>query len=184
MPNDPITAACRRDYKAVHSSGKRNVKDVIWIVMHDEEAKTAAAAASWFANPKSAGSAHICTDDNVCYRTLDNDETPWAAPGANTKGFHIEQAGYAAWSAVIWKSHMKALNRAAFKAAYHCHLFNIPPRFLWAADLKAGKKGITTHAECTKAFGGSHTDPGKGWPRRLFLQRVRYYYALHANPHN
>jgi hypothetical protein len=33
--------------------------------------------------------------------------------------------------------------------------------------------------ECTKAFGGTHTDPGRLWPRTFFMGRVRsYYFAL------
>lgn len=149
--------------------------------MHDEEAPTAQAAASWFENPDSRGSAHLCVDDNICYRTLENEQVPWAAPGANLHGFHIEQAGYAKWSAVIWQKHMRTLNRAAYKAAYHCHKFGIPPVFVKASGLKDGKKGITTHAECTKAFGGDHTDPGLLWPRVLFMSRVKFYYAQIGN---
>lgn len=174
---DPIAAPCRRDYKAVHTSGTRPVKSILWVVLHDEEAKTAEAAASWFANPASQGSAHLCVDDKTCYRTLPNTAIPWAAPGANTAGFHIEQAGYAKWSAVIWRSHLKTLQRAAYKTAYHCELFHVPVRFVTAKGLKAGLGGITTHAECTKAFGGTHTDPGALWPRRLFMSYVRKYAA-------
>jgi hypothetical protein len=117
-------------------------------------------------------------DDASCYRTLDNDQVPWGAKGANYAGFHIEQCGYAKWSAVIWKKHMNTLRRAAYKTALHCHYFNIPVRWVPAAGLKAGTKGITTHAECSKAFGGDmHHDPGKGWPRVLFMGLVSYYHA-------
>jgi hypothetical protein len=174
---DPISAPCRRDYTAVKTSGTRNVKNVRWIVMHDEEASTAASAASWFENRNAGGSAHLCVDDKVCYRTLPNDTVAWGAPGANEEGFHIEQAGFARWSAVIWKSHLLTLRRAAYKAALHCHVFGLPPVFVTAPGLKAGKKGVTTHAECTKAFGGDHTDPGAFWPRLLFMGLVRRYYA-------
>lgn len=174
--SDPIAAVCRRDYTAVHTSGVRPLSSVRYIVLHDEEAADARSAAAWFQNPASGGSAHLCVDDKTCYRTLPNDAVAWGAPGANEHGFHIEQAGFARWSTVIWRRHYKTLQRAAFKTAVHLHLFKLPPVFLTAADLKAGRKGVTTHAECTKAFGGDHTDPGPGWPRPLFMALVRSYY--------
>jgi hypothetical protein len=71
------------------------------------------------------------------------------------------------------------LQRAAYKAALHCEVFNITPAFRTAEELKRGMSGITTHAEVTKAFGpkGGHTDPGLFWPRRLFMRYVRDFYA-------
>lgn len=179
---DAINADCHTTFRAAHTSGKRAVTDIKWIVMHDEEATSAFSAASWFANPKSAGSAHIAVDDGICYRTLADDDVAWGAPGANTDGFHIEQAGYANWSLVLWKRHVKTLQRAAYKAAYHCHKFGVPPVFVKAPGLKAGTKGITTHAEVTKAFGGTHTDPGPLWPRYLFMGLVRRYYKQLGSP--
>lgn len=179
---DPINADCHKTYRAVHTSGTRPLSEIKWIVMHDEEADTAQSAASWFANPKSGGSAHIAVDDGICYRTLDDADVAWGAPGANVNGFHIEQAGYARWSLVLWQSHRRTLQRAAYKAAFHCHKFGIPPVFVKAAGLKAGAKGITTHAEVTKAFGGDHTDPGPLWPRYLFMGLVRTYYKQLGSP--
>jgi len=176
-PIQPIAAQCSRRFHAVHSSGRRDPRTIRWIVMHDEENASAAAAAAWFANPHSRGSAHLCVDDRECYRTLGNAQIPWGAPGANRFGFHIEQAGFARWSSAIWKSHLLTLRRGAYKAALHCHAFGIPPQFVSARGLRLGVKGITTHAECTKAFGGDHTDPGLFWPRRLFMSYVRRYYG-------
>ncbi len=175
----PPETRCSRKYHAVRSSGQRDVDTVIWIVLHDEEAPTAESAAQWFENPKAQGSAHLCVDDNECFRTLDNDEIPWGAPGANEQGFHIEQAGFAKWSSVVWLSHYRTLQRAAYKTALHCYVFGIPTTFIGAAGLRAGRKGITTHAEVSKAFGGTHTDPGPFWPRRLFMRFVRSYYQAH-----
>jgi hypothetical protein len=160
----------------VHTSGRRPRSDVRWIVLHDEESASAFAAAAWFANRASQGSAHLCVDDGICYRTLDDDQIPWAAPGANEHGFHIEQAGFARWSAAIWRRHLRTLERAAYKTALHCRSFGIPPRFVGANGLRGGFRGVTTHAECSKAFGGTHTDPGRLWPRRLFMSLVRRYH--------
>lgn len=148
-----------------------------WIVLHSTEGGTAESVARYFATRKARGSAHLVVDDNACYRCLPNDVIPWAAPGANTAGFHIEQCGFAKWSAVVWRSHLRTLNRAAYKTAHHCVLFGIPPYWQDAAGLRAGRFGVTSHAECTKAFGGDHTDPGRLWPRSFFMARVRAYYG-------
>lgn len=172
-----IRANCSTAYRAAHTSGTRSLDDVSLIVLHDEEAGSAEAAARWFASPYSQGSAHLCVDETICYRTLNNEDIPWAAHGANENGFHIEQAGFARWSAVVWLSHLRTLQRAAYKTAFHCRVFAIPVVWLDYRKLQLGYKGITTHAECTRAFGGTHTDPGPFWPRRYFMRLVRGYIA-------
>lgn len=173
----PIRANCNTTYHATKSSGRRPLSVIDLIVMHSTEGDTARGAAAWFNSPKSGGSAHLCLDDRICYRTLFDWEIPWGAQGANYHGFHIEQAGYARWTKYIWsKQHRNLLNRAAFKAAFHAVKYDISIRFLTAAQLRRGiRDGITTHAECSKAFGGDHTDPGAGWPRYLFMGLVRMY---------
>lgn len=183
--NDPITAPPRRTYHAVHASGTRSLSDIRWVVLHDEEAPTAESAARYFTNEDSGGSAHECVDGSVCFQTLDAKRIPWAAPGANTKGYHIEQAGYARWLRWIWKSKANWLivQRAAWRTAVACHDYNLGrPKFVNAAGLVRNLKGITTHAEVTKAFpelarkSGSHTDPGPGWPRDDFIATAQEYY--------
>lgn len=188
--NDPIAHDCRLDYyPAYHTSGKRAESAIFWIVLHDEEAPTAAGSAEYFKSSESGGSAHLCVDDVACYRCLPNEAIPWGAAsapqiGANTHGFHIEQAGYARWSAVIWSKHHRTLERAAYKTAFHCLKFKIPPVFV-AADELPGKHGITTHNEISKASRRldpgnasrySHSDPGLFWPRSRFMALVNGYY--------
>jgi hypothetical protein len=195
-----IKANCDRTFHASRSSGTRNLSAIDMVVWHCEEAGTALSAASWFANPKPpeqngpAGSAHLCVDDNICYRTLDNAEIPWGAAsafGANTHGLHVEQAGFAKWLGITWLLHRRTLRRCAFKTAYHCDIFDVPVRFLFALDLvnavRAGRRprGITTHSEITKASKTldpanasryNHTDPGLFYPRRYVMRLVRSYY--------
>jgi hypothetical protein len=175
---DPINATCHRDFDpAYHNSGPRPLKEIKWIVLHSTEGGTAAGVARYFKGTTAGGSTHLVVDDLECQRCLPDSARCWGAQGANWNGFHIEQCGFAKWSSVIWKSHRQTLKRAAYKTAYHCKKFGIPPIFRKAADLKAGKPGITTHVECSAAFGGSHWDPGKGWPRTLFLFYVKRYLA-------
>lgn len=173
-----VTATCKTTYKASKHSGTRPNSAVKWIVMHSTEGGTAASTARYFASAASEGSAHLVVDDKDCYRCLPNNAVPWAAPSANTQGFHIEQAGYAAWTTCEWEKHLPMLHRGAYKAALHCKVFKIPARFVDAAGLKKGLKGITTHAEVSKAFPnnqGNHHDPGVGWPRALFISLVKHY---------
>lgn len=172
----PITTPCRKDfYPAFHSSGTRRLTDIKWVVLHSTEGGTAESVARYFQSPSAGGSTHLVVDDKECQRCLANGAVSWGAKGANYAGFHIEQCGYAKWSAVVWKSHLATLKRAAYLAALHCDKFGIPARFVKAADLQAGRPGITTHVECSKAFGGSHWDPGPAWPRFLFMALVRRY---------
>ena len=180
-----LASPCSLTYfPAYHTSGTRPLDLVRWIVMHDEEAPTARSAAEYFKSPDSGGSAHLCVDDQKCFRCLANDVIPWGARScilANERGFHIEQAGYAAWSAVLWQKHWRTLNRAAYKTAVHCKVFGLPVQFVTAAELP-----VTTHAEITKAskrldpahaWRYTHTDPGPLWPRRLFMRQVAKYHA-------
>lgn len=184
---DAIKADCRTDYMpASRTSGTRKLNDVLWVVIHDTEGGTAYSNARYFHNPAlpedggPEGSAHLTVDDNRCYRCLPNTAIPWAAPDANTNGFHIEQAGYAHWTRAEWLAHGPMLRRAAFKAAYHCHLFKLSPVFRDAAALRNRLHGVTTHAQVTLAFPGpgrTHTDPGAGWPQDRFMEWVNVYYS-------
>jgi hypothetical protein len=152
-------------------------------VLHSTEGPTAAGAASWFANPASEGSAHLCVDDDHCYRCMANTDIPWAAPGANENGFHIEQAGYAAWTRSEWLIHDAELRRAAYKAAQHAKLFNIPLQWVGPVGLRLGKKGVTTHRDISYAWpiqaraAGFHTDPGSGYPKDKFMVYAQAYLA-------
>lgn len=176
MTSQPIKAKCSTKYKAVHESGTRN-HNPIWIIVHCTEGDTAQGAAAYFTQEGSGGSAHLCVDDQECYRTLNDNQVPWAAPGANEKGYHIEQAGYARWNVVTWMRHRKTIQRAAYKAALRCHRFHIPAVWLDPDGLRHNLAGISSHANCTIAFGPAdgHTDPGKGWPRRYFMRQLRNY---------
>lgn len=176
---DAISASCKTTYHAdTANSGKRPLSAVKWLVLHSTEGGTAAGVARMFSGKGAEGSAHLVVDDKACYRCLDNDEVPWAAPYANTQGFHIEQCGYAAWTAGQWEQHLTMLHRTAYKLALHAKLFNIPLVFVAAAGLKAGHRGVTTHAEVSKAFPnsqGNHHDPGTGYPMTLVLRLALHY---------
>lgn len=176
---DKTNADCHVGPRAAHTSGRRDISQIHWIVLHDTEGGNARGVAQYFHSPSSGGSAHLVVDNEECWRCLDNEDIAWGAPGANTNGFHIEQCGFAAWTPEQWRANKATLLRAAYKTAFHCHKFKIPPTFVGAAGLKAGKKGVTTHAEVSLAFpnnAGNHHDPGTNWPRSYFMTAVRRYY--------
>lgn len=63
--------------------------------------------------------------------------------------------------------------RAARLVAELCLAYDVPPYFRNARQLRRGLRGVTTHAQVSKAWGqSSHWDPG-AWPRRAFMRRVR-----------
>lgn len=175
---DPISGNCHTTYTATHNSGRRPLRVINLIILHATQGGTARGNAAYFHTAQAGGSTQLVVDDVSCYRCLSDAMIPWGAKGANYNGFHIEQCGYAEWKTALWsKTHRKTLMRAAYKTAYHCRKYGISPRFLTSTNLRAGmRNGISTHVECTKAFGGTHTDPGANWPRKLFMTMVKGYY--------
>ena len=179
----PISAPCRKDYfGAYHDSGPRPDSDVTLIVLHSTEGGTASSVAHYFKEAASGGSAHLVVDDHGCQRCLADERIPWGAPGANTQGFHIEQCGYAAWTLHEWEQHISMLHRVAYKIARASTRFHIPITFLDATELKAGKRGVTTHRAITRwqnSIGkpGDHTDPGEHYPIDLVITLAKHYHA-------
>jgi len=65
---------------------------------------------------------------------------------------------------------------AAAKCGKWAWQYRIPGRWLTIAELRAGKRGYTTHVDVNAAFqGGTHWDPGPHFPRDWFLQKCRYW---------
>jgi hypothetical protein len=173
--DQPLDAACSRRFTAVHTSGTRPLSAIKLIVIHSTEGDTAAGAARWWTNPDSKGSGHLVVDDHECYRALGNEVIPWGAPGANTNGFHLEHAGFAAWHRDKWLQHEQTIRRGAFKVAVHAQKFGVPIRLLSADDLRRGRGGIVTHVTVSEVFHGDHTDPGSGFPLDVFMGFVEEF---------
>ena len=171
----PIDANCSREFKAIRNSGTRPASTIRLIVVHCTQSSAARGSARWFTDSRAQGSAHLVVDDHECYRTLENDVIPWAAPGANTIGWHIELTGFAEWTRDEWLAHRETLRRGAFKAALHAKRFGIPIKLLTADDVRRGRKGFVTHALCTQVFGGTHTDPGRNCPLDQFMEMTKQF---------
>lgn len=151
------------------------------IVLHSDEvlevSSNAEGVANYFHNqPKGSNgsSAHVVVDNDTEVRCVRDKDVAWAAPGANSDGLHIEQAGYASQARKDWKDtySRKVIERAAHRAARWCVKYGIRPHLLSDAQLRDGvTTGVTTHAQVTKVFsaGVGHTDPGYGYPEHLFI---------------
>lgn len=132
--------------------------------------------ARMFATMSRPASAHVCGDSNSRVRCVDDDDTAFAAPGANADGLHYEFSGRAGQSAAQWADDYSqaALKVAAPQFAEWSRKYKIPIRFLSRSQLKAGLKGFTTHADISAVYRRSdHTDPGLSFPRLLLLDLVK-----------
>jgi hypothetical protein len=138
------------------------------------------------------GSWHYATDPTETIQCSYDSMVCWHAP-PNDHSIGIEMAdwpeqlpapeGTTRWqrARLRWRwtgrNHQRMLNRTARLTAELCLAYDLPIRFLSPADLQAGRKGITTHANVSQAFGqSSHWDPGF-WPRYAFMALVRSHAA-------
>jgi N-acetyl-anhydromuramyl-L-alanine amidase AmpD len=158
------------------TGGRRIDLIVIHTMEMDEKGETAENCAQWFRNPLARSSAHYCVDADSIVQCVRDEDVAWHAPGANHDGIGVEHAGRAKQTGREWDdAYSKAvLGRSAGLVAELCRKYKIPVTWLYAADLKAGKRGITTHKAVSDAFRKSnHWDPGPGFPVEAYLSLVR-----------
>ena len=132
--------------------------------------------ARWFQNPESQVSAHYCVDADTIVQCVREDDIAWHARGGNANSIGIELAGFAGQGARGWAdAYSRAvLDNAARLTAEVCERHGVPIRRLRAADLVAGRRGVTGHADVSTAFRKSdHWDPGPYFPWARFLRLTR-----------
>lgn len=127
------------------------------------------------------GSWHYAVDPEETFQCSFDSYVCWHAP-PNPHSLGIEMADNPGRRPVgqtirVWRwagrNHRRMLRRTARLTARACLAYDVPIRFLTVADLKAGRRGITTHHNVSLAFReSSHWDPG-WWPRRRFMRQVR-----------
>jgi N-acetyl-anhydromuramyl-L-alanine amidase AmpD len=150
------------------------------VVIHSMEApegpQTAENVANYFRTTSTKASAHVNVDNNSAVRSVADANTAWAAPGANADGLQLELAGYARQNREQWLDAYSRdlLQQAAKVTAEWCRKYDIPARRLTRAELKAGKKGVTSHVDVSAVYKRSdHHDPGPGFPWDHFLAAVK-----------
>jgi hypothetical protein len=153
-----------------------------WVVLHNTVSDdwAAEAIARYFFTNSSAGSTQEIVDSNRTEKSIPDDRVCQGAAGddANGRGVHIEYCSMPLWKRAFWfRRHNRMILRGAFRVARYCKKYNIPPRYLTAQEVRAGKRGITTHRTITEAFNvqGGHTDDGP--PRGRTEKYVREYLA-------
>ena len=112
----------------------------------------------------SGGSYHLGVDRaGRTVRQNDDVYGVWAVGSlGNDEMFHVCLPGTAYQTREQWLSLGKAqLAKLADVLAHYCRFHDIEPRRISPADLRAGRKGILGHWDCSKFYGGSdHWDPG------------------------
>lgn len=150
---------------------------VIHTMENAEKPDGAENIANWFAGSTAPeASAHYCIDNNSVVQCVRDHDVAWHAPGANFDGLGFEHAGMAKQTGRDWRDDFseKMLARSARLVAEKSAEYEIPAVWLFPADLQAGRRGITSHDNVSKAFGQStHWDPGEGFNVQSYIRRVR-----------
>lgn len=159
-----------------NNSGGRRSSDIRYVILHSTDGpQDARGIAEYFRIPGTA-STQLVVDNTSCYRMLADLKVAWGATGGNEHGLHIEQCGYSWWSRWRWLLRLNTIKRAAWHTAKWCRDYNLPVVWLSPGDLKAGKRGITSHNNISRAFDpGGHSDPGSGYPLDKFLYWTHRY---------
>jgi N-acetylmuramoyl-L-alanine amidase len=156
----------------------------LWVVIHDMEASEtptrAESTAAYFQSPSDGRnvSSHYCVDDNSVVQCVLLSDVAWTVgnrPG-NYRGINWELAGFASQTREQWLdtygtnmfNQMMPIMRADMTE------YGIPATRCTIDDLKAFKKGITSHNDLRVAFGGTtHTDPGSNFPWDYFMDLLK-----------
>lgn len=161
---------------AKHQGGKQTPR---LVVMHSTVSPCregiAKATAEYFARGAVVSSAHYSVDPGAVWQSV-GDHTVAYHCGFNQDSIGVEMCEYpsrvnlARW---LDPAHRRMRRRAARLVAELCLAYDIRPVYVGATKLRAGEKGITTHAAMSAAYKRStHWDPG-AWPRRRFIRQVR-----------
>jgi len=149
---------------------------VIHCMQSKEKPGTARQVAIMWQGDEPKSSAHYALDKDEIISCVPEEFVAWAAPGANQEGIHVEFAGKAEQTYQEWfDPYSRDMLRKAIPLFVDiCRRYNLPAKFVDADGLVHGERGITTHAEVSKAFKkSSHWDPGPDFPLAWFIGRIR-----------
>ncbi|MBB3040158.1 N-acetylmuramoyl-L-alanine amidase [Hoyosella altamirensis] len=165
-------------YTRAHS-GLRNPNSCQFVCLHTtENADTTPPenVAQWQQNTANQSSYNILVGTNGrTVRSNDDNIIPWSAgTEGNRRGLHLSFIGRAARTRAQWLAQDAQLRAGARVVAAWCRDYGIAAAYLTAADLRAGRRGITGHAEVNQVWssGAVRTDPGAGFPKDVFVRYV------------
>ncbi len=127
-------------------------------------------AAFWRRQGKGYGAEILIDRDGLFCLAANPDEITWAVQSHNTGTVSIELIGYARFGVTDWFRRRKQLVKLAKTLAWLSIEYAIPLRF----DVN---HGVSRHLDQSRVFGGSHTDPGKGFPLGYVLRKARRFKA-------
>ena len=163
-----------------YHKGRRDSDHPIHCVIHvaqiAEVMHAAESLAKYADSETTKVSYHYAVDGDSAVQCVREEDTAWAAPGANHSGIQFELSGYAEQSTEEWHDvfSQNTIFRAAYLVARACVYWDIPIRKISVLELREGAPGICGHDDVTHAFGKStHTDPGKAFPWKEFIACVQ-----------
>lgn len=169
-------------FKGAYYYDPRTWRDPLWIVIHStgvhEHPDYAEDLGNFFSRPRSDGqqvSSHFGCDSNSTVQYVMTRNVAYCARQVgNEHGIHIELSGNtqtrSQWLDAFGQG---LLNQAAKLCQKLMGANNIPLKALTDAELRGRKlKGFTTHAQITRVFGGTHTDPGTAFPMDELFTRI------------
>ena len=151
-------------------SSRRGAK-VRLIVLHTTEgARSNASLGAWFGQRAAKCSSHVGIDDRDVTRFVPESYSAWTAGNANPVSTQAELCAFARWSVAEWEGHATMLELAARWVAAESIYHGIPLVRVRGAATRTGT-GVAMHVDCTKGFGGTHTDCGSAFATTM-LDRV------------
>lgn len=176
----PLHVKTRLAHKSNY--GPRSRKQTQFVVVHctdghegfRKDDDVAAMFSKPLAKPRSC---HYVVDSDSVTRCLPEDAVAWhCGSTGNARGLGVELCGFARQTEAEWLDALSLpmLCIAARLIREICDRHHLPVTFIDAAGLSAGLRGVTTHAEVSKAWRESkHTDPGKDFPLAKLLNAAR-----------
>lgn len=120
-------------------------------------------------------SAHYVIDPLEVVQVVGDHQIAFHAP-PNTDTIGVEHCDPVAGPAARWSdaNHSAMLRLSAETVARLCLAYDLPIRRVGPVGLRLGRRGITGHADVSKAWKQTtHTDPGADFPWRLYLDLVQ-----------
>lgn len=158
-----------------YKSSARGSRPVRLVAVHTTEgAMTAASLGSYFYQDSTQASSHSGSDDKGVKNYVPFDRAAWTIRSGNAISDNLEICGFAHWTRADWLGpQYKRLVIAAQWVRARCLARGIPRRWLTPAQVAAGMSGIIGHVDWTLGMhDGTHTDPGGGFPKDVFMALV------------